>query len=125
VTNRWRLLPAVAYTRHGFAAVWTGRQLLVWGGLTAANGMPPPDGEAYTRPANTWTALPASPLRGRVNPTAVWTGRQVIVWAGTATGLARSPAARCTRRPVKKQPKPMRPGPPRVQQRVAPGYGLT
>ena len=80
-TNRWRWLPAMPFARTGFAAVWTGRQLLVWGGLTAA-GVAPPHGEAYTPATNRWTALPASPLRGRPDPTAVWTGRRMIVWGG-------------------------------------------
>jgi hypothetical protein len=37
---------------------------------------------ASPRATNTWTALPASPLRGRADPVAVWTGRQMIVWGG-------------------------------------------
>jgi N-acetylneuraminic acid mutarotase len=80
-TNQWRRLPAMPFARTGFAAVWDGRQVLVWGGLTAA-GLPPPHGEAYTPAANRWTALPASPLRGRADPVAVWTGRQMIVGGG-------------------------------------------
>ena len=31
-TNRWRWLPPMPFPRFGFAAVWDGRQLLVWGG---------------------------------------------------------------------------------------------
>ena len=67
------------YLRSGFAAVWAGHQLLVWGGLTAAN-IPPPHGEAFNPATNRWTALPPAPLRGRALPTAVWTGRHLIVW---------------------------------------------
>ncbi len=80
-TNQWRWLPAMPFPRTGFAAVWDGRQLLVWGGLTA-KGVPAPHGEAYTPATNRWTALPAAPLRGRADPVAVWTGRQMIVWGG-------------------------------------------
>jgi hypothetical protein len=99
-TNRWRLLPSMAYPRSGsprslesgFAAVWTGHQLLIWGGLTA-KGIPPPHGEAYTPATGKWTALPASPLRGRADPVAVWTGRQMIVWGGSILdGAAYTPA---------------------------------
>jgi uncharacterized membrane protein len=71
----------MAYPRVAFAAVWTGRQLLVWGGLTASRTQPP-HGEAYTPATNKWTALPVSPLRGRADPVAVWTGRRMIVWGG-------------------------------------------
>jgi hypothetical protein len=83
-TNRWWLLPTMAYPRFGFAAVWTGRQLLVWGGLTAKR-IPPPHGEAYTPATGKWTALRASPLRGRSYPVAVWTGRQMFVWGGSSS----------------------------------------
>jgi hypothetical protein len=85
VTNRWRLLPAMAFPRSGFAAVWTGRQLLVWGGVTAS-GTPPPRGEAFIPAAGTWRTLPAAPLRGRESPVAVWTGRQMILWGGFRNG---------------------------------------
>ena len=85
-TNTWRKLPPMAYPRTGFAAVWTGRQLLVWGGLTGPYTAPvlPPHGEAYDPATNQWTALPASPLHGRVVGTAVWTGHSMIVWGGWA-----------------------------------------
>jgi hypothetical protein len=85
--NRWRWLPKVAYPRSGFAAVWTGRQVLVWGGLTAAN-IPPPHGEAYTPATGRWTTLPAASPRGRADPTAVWTGRQMIIWGGYLPGVS-------------------------------------
>jgi hypothetical protein len=80
-TNRWRWLPAMRYPRSGFAAVWTGHQVLVWGGLTAAR-IPPPHGEAYDPATNKWTDLPQAPLAGRAWPVAVWTGSRMIVWGG-------------------------------------------
>ncbi len=65
--NRWRVLPARHYARSGFAAVWTGHQALVWGGLivTAPARVPPPHGDADGPATNRWTALPQSPLPGR------------------------------------------------------------
>ena len=75
----------MAFPRSGFAAVWTGRQLLIWGGVTAS-GTRTTHGEAYTPATNTWTALPAAPLRGRESPVAVWTGRQMILWGGFRNG---------------------------------------
>jgi hypothetical protein len=66
-----------------------GRQLLVWGGVTG-DGTPPPHGEVYTPATNAWTALPASPLRGRADPVAVWTGRQMIVWGGYSNTTPRT-----------------------------------
>lgn len=95
-TNRWRRLPPMESGREGAAAVWTGTQLLVWGGRTARAGSPLPvrcgdvptpcvtasHGLAYDPEANRWAPLPTAPLRGRLNPTAVWTGQAMIVWGG-------------------------------------------
>ena len=74
----------MAYTRAGFAAVWTGHQVLIWGSLTGpyTNQKVPPHGVAYNPAADRWSALPISPLRGRDMPAAVWTGRQMVVWGG-------------------------------------------
>lgn len=33
-TGHWRRLPAMEINRTAFAAVWTGHQMLVWGGWT-------------------------------------------------------------------------------------------
>ena len=90
VTNRWRRLPSMGQGRVGHVALWTGRQMLVWGGETVRAGVrvAPPHGVAYDPSHDRWSALPISPLRGRVSPTAVWTGRQMIVWGGQSIGSA-------------------------------------
>jgi N-acetylneuraminic acid mutarotase len=82
--NRWRRLPATETSRTGHAAVWTGRDLLVWGGSTHRTGtwVTPPHGLAYDPASNRWSALPKSALRGRSNPVTVWTGSQLLVWGG-------------------------------------------
>jgi hypothetical protein len=46
----------------------------------------PPHGEAYDPVKNAWTALPRSPLRGRVAPAAVWTGTSMLIWGGFTEG---------------------------------------
>jgi Kelch motif len=86
--NRWRLLPVMQFRREGFAAVWTGRHILVWGGLSGHPGawVIPPHGEAYDPAANRWTALPASPLQGRMGAAAAWTGKRMIIWCGYVPG---------------------------------------
>jgi len=63
--------------------VWTGRHVLVWGGVTGRTGtLLPPHGEAFNPATNTWMRIPPSPLHGRENPISVWTGHQMIVWGG-------------------------------------------
>ena len=86
-TNQWKTLPPMAYPRTAAAAVWTGSQLLVWGGATVASHgtVPPPHGEAFDPSTNRWSPLAKSPLRGRDDPAAVWTGSQMFIWGGQAT----------------------------------------
>jgi hypothetical protein len=83
-TNRWRQLPSMGVGRLGHTAVWTGRQLLVWGGWTVRSGkyVAPPHGLAYDPSSNRWSALPTAPLRGRAGHLAAWTGSQMLVWGG-------------------------------------------
>jgi hypothetical protein len=69
--------------RQGHTAVWTGSEMIVWGG-TAGSGNYFSDGSRYNPALNTWTPLPASGLAGRFWHTAIWTGTEMIVWGGTA-----------------------------------------
>jgi hypothetical protein len=82
--NRWRRLPAMEVGRVAHPAVWTGRQLLVWGGQTVRAGVrtAPTHGLAYDPAANRWSAPPTAPLRGRTGHLAVWTGSQMLIWGG-------------------------------------------
>jgi Kelch motif len=84
-TNRWRRLPSMGVGRIGPTAVWTGRQLLVWGGQTVRAGdrTAPPYGMAYDPATDQWSELPISPLRGRTGHLAVWTGSQMLIWGGS------------------------------------------
>jgi hypothetical protein len=88
-TNRWREISPLDSGRTGFAVAWTGTRLILWGGTTMPGGgakpvkpQSPPRGLAYDPSTGRWSALPISPLRGRLYPTAVWTGRSLIVWGG-------------------------------------------
>lgn len=90
----WRCLPAPPLKAFADPVlVWTGTELVVWGGL------PPADAAAYDAATRTWRRLPASPLFARVPFAAVWTGTEVLVWgsrgvhgrAGDADGAAYDP----------------------------------
>jgi hypothetical protein len=67
--------------RVGHTAVWTGSEMIVWGGdngIILLN-----TGGRYTPGTDSWTAtsminVPAA----RVSHTAVWTGSEMIVWGG-------------------------------------------
>ena len=94
-TNRWRRLPDMSTARTFHMAVWTGRQLLVWGGVTTPGDhrSTPPYGVAYTSATNRWSALPKAPLRGRAGAAAVWTGREMLIWGGSYGDLPLSDGA--------------------------------
>lgn len=89
--NTWHTLTAGQGLAHGrrmgHHAIWTGRRILAWGGgqydLTAqgARFVPAP-GAAYDPAADSWVALPASPLTGRTDPVVAWTGTSLLVWGG-------------------------------------------
>jgi N-acetylneuraminic acid mutarotase len=75
VANLWRTIDEAPVRGGGFTAVWTGRKMIVWGGLQGL-------GSAYDPMMGTWTLLPKSPLPPLSTPTAVWTGRRMLVWGG-------------------------------------------
>jgi N-acetylneuraminic acid mutarotase len=81
--------------RSNHTAVWTGSEMIVWGG-SAANHFN--TGGRYDPTADTWTATSTSDApAGRSGHTAVWTGSEVIVWgggqgAGLNTGGTYNPA---------------------------------
>ncbi len=70
--------------RQYHSAVWTGTDMLVWGGQTTSYYNGDANGAAYNPSKDTWTALPAVPSSfvGRYYQSAVWTGKEMIIWGG-------------------------------------------
>jgi outer membrane protein assembly factor BamB/N-acetylneuraminic acid mutarotase len=67
--------------RYWHTAVWTGSQMIIWGGN---NGAFLNTGGRYNPVTNSWTAINTSNAPApRGYHTAVWTGSQMIVWGGT------------------------------------------
>lgn len=89
----WRPLADSPLTpRAGATAVWTGREMVLWGGAgcaggecAAGNATPMSDGAAYNPVRDTWRRIAASPLRPRSDAGHVWTGREVLNWGGIGT----------------------------------------
>jgi hypothetical protein len=105
----WRELAAAPLSpRVGHSAVWTGGELLIWGG-GPPGGQPKADGAAYDPAGDRWRRLPPAPLTGRSGHAAVWTGTEMLVWGGArpapgrraevalADGAAYQPATRTWR----------------------------
>jgi len=65
--------------RSSHTAVWTGGEMIVWGGDFLLN-----TGGRYTPSADSWTAVSTTNApSARDDHTAVWTGSQMIVWGGS------------------------------------------
>jgi hypothetical protein len=109
--GRWDWLPdAPVPRRDSPVAVWTGRELLVWGGVSGPHGrVLHGDGAAYDPARRAWRRLPPAPLTPRIEAAAVWTRRELVVWGGddrldpgglqvTADGAAYNPVRGTWRR---------------------------
>ena len=98
-TNTWTPTSTgagVPSPRWGHTAVWTGTEMIVWGG---AGGTYINTGGRYNPTTDTWTATSTdiNCPSGRTDHTAVWTGSQMIVWGGAGgtyfnTGGSYNPA---------------------------------
>jgi N-acetylneuraminic acid mutarotase len=66
--------------RDFHTAVWTGTEIIVWGGY---NGNDLNDGGRYNPVTDTWVAISTvNAPSPRESHTAVWTGGEIIVWGG-------------------------------------------
>jgi hypothetical protein len=71
--------PPTARTRH--SAVWTGREMIVWGGYERRRTRR--TGAAYDPRTDRWRRIAAAPLSPRVDHAAIWTNDEMLVWGGS------------------------------------------
>ena len=100
-TNRWRALGGPGLYAPS-VVVWTGRQVLMWGGGCCGDFQN--RGAAYTPATNAWQPLPAAPLTGR-HTSGAWTGSELVLVGGyneeegaLADAAAYSPTTRAWRK---------------------------
>ncbi len=104
----WSRLPAAPIPdRSGVIGVWSGKELLLWGGASGPGQADMrADGAAYDPRSRRWRVLPPAPISGRTSAAAhAWTGQELIVWGGyergsrvIGDGAAYNPAANSWRR---------------------------
>jgi len=72
--------------RIGAGVVWTGREMIVWGGLARSPVHEASDGAAYDPATNSWRAIAPAPsgVFGVVGTAAAWTGDRAVFWAGNS-----------------------------------------
>ena len=97
----WNIaLPVIAFTpismtnapspRYSFSAVWTGSEMIVWGGFDGVNLLN--TGGRYDPVGDSWTptATGGAPS-ARDQHSAVWTGTKMIVWGGAGETVLENP----------------------------------
>jgi N-acetylneuraminic acid mutarotase len=85
--DSWKTSPGLSSTtpraRELHTAVWTGTEMIVWGGFDLWAATSFNTGGRYTPATDTWVATSTvGAPSDRRNHTAVWTGSQMIVWGG-------------------------------------------
>jgi hypothetical protein len=94
-SNSWRLLaPSPLAPRIGHFGVWTGTEMMVWGGdernKIDSENRPDTgrasDGAMYDPRTDTWRPVSPSPLAGEEDSygRSTWTGKTALFWVGTA-----------------------------------------
>jgi len=73
--------------RAGATAVWTGKEMIFWGGYSHDGGIAPTysyfnSGGRFNPESNLWFTVASSGLSGRRYHSAVWSGEEMIVWGG-------------------------------------------
>src|SRR5436190_1389364 len=84
VTDTWTALPTDgAPSITGHTAVWTGTDMIVWGGRNLPANISVNTGARYNLADNKWYPISASSgLDGRVYQAAVWSGSEMLIWGG-------------------------------------------
>ena len=83
-TNTWSPMSIVGVPEGVYfpSAVWTGNEMVVWGGQTVG-GTYVSSGARYDLAADSWTAIQSDDAPSpRAFSEAVWTGIEMIVWGG-------------------------------------------
>jgi len=84
----WRALPpAPLGPRAGAKAVWTGREVLVWGGVSGSGRPGGPrqgcrDGACYDPARGSWRTIAPCPLSPGDDARALWAGRSLLLVTG-------------------------------------------
>jgi hypothetical protein len=79
--ERWqRISPSPLSYRRDAVAIWTGSELIVWGGLEFGTDRALADGAAYRPASDSWRMIARAPMVF-AGQRAHWSGREMILWA--------------------------------------------
>jgi hypothetical protein len=81
----WGVLPEAPIDgRAGHTAIWTGKEMVIWGGSSDFDSDPFSDGAAFDPATRTWRMVPAAPIPPRYDARAFWTGREMLIYGGSS-----------------------------------------
>jgi N-acetylneuraminic acid mutarotase len=85
-TNTWSAMSTsgAPTARIWHSAVWTGSEMIIWGGYDTANTIN--TGAKYNPVSNTWSSITASGAPSAESHKAIWTGQKMIIWGGYTSG---------------------------------------
>jgi N-acetylneuraminic acid mutarotase len=79
--DTWTATAISPAAREEHTAVWTGTEMIVWGGLAVTGSLN--TGGRYNPSTDSWTATSTTNApSARWGHTAVWTGSEMIIWGG-------------------------------------------
>ena len=85
-TDSWTAMaPSPLSPRANPGAVWTGREVIIWGGYDQGES-PLGDGAAYNPDTDTWRMLSPAPIGPAIPVASIFTGEEAIFWGSTERG---------------------------------------
>jgi N-acetylneuraminic acid mutarotase len=93
-TDKWTPMSQVGAppARYAHTASWTGREMVVWGGVGCGAAGPQGaircgDGARYDPAMDKWSPMtPVGAPSARVGHTSVWAGNVILIWGGSSDG---------------------------------------
>lgn len=88
----WSAVEIPEFARCGGAKVWTGSEIVLWGGPKCTPNPADVSGMAYNPETTTWRVLPEAPIRPQAGA-GIWNGSEIIVCCGegSSEGAAYDP----------------------------------
>lgn len=88
--GEWVAIPSASLSpRRSPAVVWTGTELIVWGGVGSQEYLLPPDGATWRPGSESWESMAPAPAGAIGGGFAVWDGSEMIV--GVTEGDSTAP----------------------------------